>query len=311
MAVAEAFEAAVRDGRLDLPLPGSGGTLRRWRALVELAADDLCVARLAEAHLDALAILDELAGPAAAPGTRWGVWAARPPGQAVTARPVDGGWLLDGVKPWCSGARACTHALVTAQAPDGYRLLAVDLASARPVDGTWAAVGMAGSDTLDVDLTGVVGQPVGGPEAYLERPGFWHGALAVAACWYGGAVGLGRTLLDAAGRRPLGEHALAHLGAVDAALSAVDVGLREAAAAVDAAPREDQRRRAGRVRAQTERAATEVLDRVGRATGAGPLCRDARHAHLAADLPVYLRQSHAEADLAALGALAVERRPQW
>lgn len=50
------FASAVADGRLDLPLPGSGRTLERWRGLVELAADDLCVARLAEAHLDALAI---------------------------------------------------------------------------------------------------------------------------------------------------------------------------------------------------------------------------------------------------------------
>ena len=64
--VGQGFAAAVHDGRLDLPLPGSGGTLQRWRALVDLAADDLCVARLAEAHLDALAILAELGGPPAA-----------------------------------------------------------------------------------------------------------------------------------------------------------------------------------------------------------------------------------------------------
>ena len=310
-AVGEAFDLLVRQGRLDLPMPGSGGTLERWRALVELAADDLCVARLVEAHLDALAVLAELGGPPPPRGSRWGVWAARPPVGGVTARPVDGGWLLDGVKPWCSGARACSHALVTAQAPDGYRLLAVELATARPVHDTWPAVGMAGSDTLDVDLTGVVGQAVGGPGDYLDRPGFWHGAMAVAACWYGGAVGIARTLLVTAGRRTPSEHALAHLGAVDAALSAVEGALRDAAAAVDRDPLADQHRRAARLRAQTERAATEVLDRVGRATGAGPLCKDERHALLAADLPVYLRQSHGEADLATLGALALETGPGW
>lgn len=310
--VAAALAALVSGGSLDLPLPGSGETLRRWRALVALGADDLCVARLAEAHLDALAILAEMGGPHPPPGSRWGVWAARPPGAPVTARPVQGGFLLEGTKPWCSGARACTHALVTADAPDGYRLLAVDLASARPLPGTWAAVGMSGSDTLDVDLTGVLGSPVGGPGAYLDRPGFWHGAIAVAACWHGGAVGAGRTLLAAAGRRrEPGPYLLAHLGAVDAALSAVDVALREAADAVDADPLADQQRRAARVRAQCERAATEVLDRVGRATGAGPLCQDAEHARRAADLPVYLRQSHAEADLAGLGALVLERGPDW
>ena len=267
------------------------------------------MARLAEAHLDALAILAELDGPQAPAGSRWGVWAAHPPEPALTACRVDGGWRLTGVKPWCSGARTCTHALVTADAPDGYRLFAVELGDARPVPGTWLAVGMAGSDSLDVDLTGVTAVPVGGPGSYLERPGFWHGALAVAACWYGGAVGVGSALLHA--QRSLGPHALAHLGAVDAALSAVSTALREAAAAVDADPRADQQRRAARVRAHTEAAATEVLDRVGRALGAGPLCRDPRHAALTADLPVYLRQSHAEGDLAGLGALALEADPGW
>lgn len=305
--VGRAFQVAVDNGRLDLPLPGSGSTLQRWRALVDLAAEDLCVARLAEAHLDALAILAELDGPPPPAGSRWGVWAAHPPTPALTARDTTGGWELTGVKPWCSGARACTHALITADAPDGYRLFAVDLAAARPVAGTWPAVGMAGSDSLDVDLTGVRAQAVGGPGDYLNRPGFWHGAIAVAACWYGGAVGVGRALLA----RSLGPHALAHLGAVDAALSAVELGLREAAAAVDAEPSADQRRRAVRLRSQTERAATEVLERVGRALGAGPLCRDPLHAARVADLPVYLRQSHAETDLATLGGLALQTDPAW
>ncbi len=308
-AVTAAFRACVDEGRLDLPLPGSGGTLQRWRALVELAAVDLCVARLAEAHLDALAVLAELAGPPAPAGSRWGVWAAHPPEPALTARPVPDGWRLSGTKPWCSGARALTHALVTADAPDGYRLFAVDLAGTRAVPGTWPAVGMAGSDSLDVVFPDTPAVAVGGPGSYLDRPGFWHGAVAVAACWHGGAVGLGRALRTSAARR--GPHALAHLGAVDAALSAVAVALQEAAAAVDADPQADQHRRAARVRAQTERAATEVLDRVGRALGAGPLCRDAQHAALAADLPVYLRQSHAETDLAQLGELALLQDPGW
>jgi alkylation response protein AidB-like acyl-CoA dehydrogenase len=312
--VTQQFHSAVRAGRLDLPLPGRGATLQRWRALLELAADDLCVARLAEAHLDALAILDELDGPPVPTGSSWGVWAAHPPSPSLTARQDGGGWRLDGTKPWCSGARACTHALVTADAPDGYRLFAVDLTGARPVPGTWHAVGMAGSDSLDVEFTDVPATAVGGPGAYLDRPGFWHGAMAVAAVWHGGAIGVARALLDAPGRRVLGPHALAHLGAVDAALSGVSVALEAAAAQVDADPEDktgDARLTGLRLRAQTERTAADVLDRVGRALGAGPLCRDARHAALTADLPVYLRQSHAEADLAGLGALVLERGAQW
>jgi hypothetical protein len=35
--------------------------------------------------------------------------------------------------------------------------------------------------------------------------------------------------------------------------------------------------------------------------GATPFCRDSHFARLAADLPVFVRQSHAEKDLAQLG----------
>ncbi|MGJ6967212.1 hypothetical protein ACSDR0_35375 [Streptosporangium sp. G11] len=63
----------MESGRLDLPLPGGGGTRRRWEALSSLARRDLSLARLCEGHADALAILAELAGPAPATGSRWGV----------------------------------------------------------------------------------------------------------------------------------------------------------------------------------------------------------------------------------------------
>jgi hypothetical protein len=50
---------------------------------------------------------------------------------------------------------------------------------------------------------------------------------------------------------------------------------------------------------------------VGRALGAGPLCKDASLAQLYADLPVFMRQSHAERDLEAVGKLvaALEDAP--
>jgi hypothetical protein len=61
-----------------------------------------------------------------------------------------------------------------------------------------------------------------------------------------------------------------------------------------------------RVRATVERGCDEVLARTGRATGAAPLCQDEAHGRRVADLTAYLRQSHAEADLAAAGALVLE-----
>ena len=116
-----------------------------------------------------------------------GVWAANPPAAPLTATRADGGWVLDGTKPWCSGAGTCDHALVTARTDDGYRLFAVDLEGATPVDGSWPSAALAGSDSRSVRFDRHPAEPVGGPEEYLDRPGFWHGAVGVAAVWVGGA----------------------------------------------------------------------------------------------------------------------------
>ena len=286
----------------ELPLPGRGATAERFHRLADLGRRDPVAARLGEGHADALAIRAELGddGEDGHGGAgRWGVWAAVP--TSVRAVQSPHGWRLTGDRPWCSGAAWCTHALVTAEADDGIRLFAVtnEPPHAVALDGTWPAVGMAASDSRTIRFTDAPARPVGRPGEYVNRPGFWHGGIGVAACWYGGALGIADLLREKA----TDPHAFAHLGAVDVALGAARAVLREAAAAIDADPAAIQHRLALRVRATVEAAATEVIDRVGRATGAGPLCRDDRHAHRVADLTVYLRQSHAEKDLEQLGRL--------
>ncbi|MGW9451387.1 acyl-CoA dehydrogenase [Streptomyces sp. NPDC055632] len=309
---AERFVRWVEDGAGQLPLPGSGGTQERFTALQSLGRADLSLARLAEGHADATAILHELGAPAPAVGERWGVWAAQPPGTTLRARPDGGdGWRLDGLKKYCSGAHTCTHALVTADTDDGYRLFSVatDHPGYAPVAGTWRAVGMAGSDTPDVQFTAVPARAIGGVDAYLRRPGFAHGGVGVAACWLGGARGVADALFAAARHRAPDPLAAAHLGAVDVLLHSAQWALDAAAAAIDAEPLEDgppAQLRAARVRALVADVCVRVLDEVGRALGAGPLCHDAEHAQRVADLTVYIRQHHAERDLAALGRLVTE-----
>ncbi len=313
-AVAAAFADAVESGRLSLPLPGGGRTRERWAVLADLAGEDLSLARLAEGHADALAILAELGHAAPSAGSRWGVWAAQPPGPGLVASRVGRSWRLDGIKQYCSGAHSCTDALVTATAPDGSRLFAVSTRGLVPVPGTWPATGMAGSDTLDIRFAGIPAEPVGGPGGYVDRPGFAHGGAGVAACWYGGARGVGRTLLAAAAERDIGPYAQAHLGAVDVALSTAKTVLDVAAGQIDADPDDRQdggRRRALRVRAFVEAVCTEVMQRVGRALGAGPLCHDEAHSRRVADLTVYVRQHHAERNLAELGTLVADSGTSW
>jgi len=314
-ATATAFAEAIESGRLNLPLPGGGRTRERWAVLADLAGEDLSLARLAEGHADALAILAELGVLASPPaGSRWGVWAAQPPGPGLMASRTSGGWRLDGTKQYCSGAHSLTDALVTAAAPDGNRLFTVSTHGLCPVRGSWPATGMAASDTFDVEFADIPAEPVGVPGSYTSRPGFAHGGAGVAACWYGGARAVGRVLLAAAAERDVGPHARAHLGAVDIALSSARAALDAAAAEIDADPediRDGGRLRALRVRALVEAVATEVMYRVGRALGAGPLSHDEAHSRRVADLTVYVRQHHAERDLAELGALESDRGTTW
>lgn len=296
------FVSAVKE----LPLPGHGHTADRLLALADLGRQDPVLARLGEGHADATAILAELGTDVGdeARGEPWGVWAAVP--RSVRAVRDGDGWRLTGDRPWCSGAGVCRYALVTAQADDGDRLFAVDLSQpgVQALDGTWPAVGMARSDSRTVRFDQVRATAVGEPGQYVGRPGFWHGGIGVAACWYGGATGIADRLLAASRERDLSPHALAHLGAVDGLLTGARLMLLDAAARIDADPTEMQEQLAFRVRTTVETAATQVIDRVGRALGAAPLCMDGAHAARVADLTVYLRQSHAEADLAHLGELA-------
>jgi len=292
-----------------LPLPGQGRTLERWRVLAAVAAVDLGLIKLFEGHTDALAILAELGAEPPEAASTWGVWAAEPPQARLLLAERPGGRVeLSGRKAWCSGAASVSHALVTAwDADERQCLVAVALGQpgVRVTREGWHAVGMASTSSVDVLFEGALGTRVGAPDDYVRRPGFWQGGAGIAACWYGATAAVGESL-RAHCRRREEPHARAHLGAVDTALVCARAALREAAAWFDAHPQADAELVARRVRAGVEASAEQVLTHAGRALGAGPFCRDARAARRLADLPVFLRQSHAERDLAAQAGRVVE-----
>jgi len=94
-------------------------------------------------------------------------------------------------------------------------------------------------------------------------------------------------------------------------LGAAAALLRELAARIDADPLDAHKEGVIRVRSFVERAATDIVDRVGRALGPGPLCADRSHAQRCADLTTFLRQSHAERDWQALGQAVSQRVSAW
>lgn len=290
--------------RTPLPLPGSGSTQERLDALVALGHEDLSLAKVVEPHHDAVAIGADLDHPID-PGGVWAVWAAAPPFAVVRATPAGNRWRLDGTKAFCSGADLVTHALVTADDDGHDRLFAMALDQPGVhVDEqapTWVGPGMADARTVTLRLDAVEAVAVGGPDGYVERPGFWHGAIGIAAVWTGGARAVA-DLLERSDR--LDEHGLAHRGAVRAALHTATALLDDAARRIDASPTADAQRLALAVRAGVADAVDTVLHHVGRATGPGPLAFDAAHVRRVTDLQVFVRQHHAERDLARLGGLA-------
>jgi hypothetical protein len=302
-----------------LPLPGSGETLARWQFLADVAAHDLALVKIYEAHADALAILSELRyepPPENETPNIWAVWAARSPHNDLRFTAHTGTQIrLSGTKAWCSGARIVSHALVTCVDASGDDWLAAVATREHGVSIStrgWNAVGMAATQSVEVDFDNVRATLIGPSGAYVQRPGFWHGGAGIAACWYGGATALAGSLFETAQRRD-NPHLHAHLGEADVALTAARACLRESAREIDAAPRDDAMQLALRTRGVIESTVETTLRACARGLGAAPFCRDSRFARMAADLPVFVRQSHAEADLAQLAQLTVARgdRGDW
>jgi len=291
--------------RLVLPLPGGGKTAERHAALYEFGRLDLTLARLVEAHTDALAIVAE-AGRAARAGNLYGVWASDGPLSLLTlSRSDDGTLRLNGTKRYCTGAPFLDAALVTAHLGEENLLLDISLnAKGLTVDASeWAATAFSETLTATVVFDNVPVREqdiVGGPNWYLTRRGFWHGASGPAACWAGGASGLVDAARELNRRDP---HSRAQQGALEAADWGLRALLTQAGQEIDADPQDaagQARRRAMMVRHLIERMCTDVLDRFGRATGPQLLAFDARIALRYSELALYIRQCHAERDLATI-----------
>jgi alkylation response protein AidB-like acyl-CoA dehydrogenase len=305
----ETLIARVREVAAEpIPLPGSGHTAERHERLLAVGREDLSLARLVEAHWDAVAILAE-AGRAAEPGALYGVWAAEAPGKVLRME----GLVISGSKPFCSGAGIVDRALVTVKEPEAW-LVDVDLRQRGDAfsfdESAWKTTAFAETKTalatfnaMSVNESDVIGQS----GFYLARPGFWHGACGPAACWAGGAGGL----LDWAVKQKRNDpHTLAHLGAMRAAVWSMETALQAAGREIDAAwdDVEAGQARALIVRHIVEQGCTEVMRRVARAYGPHPLAMDEGIARRLQELDLYVRQSHAERDLEALGSLTLRIR---
>jgi hypothetical protein len=273
--VADALEA----GQLTLPRDPS----KRIARLAAWGRADPTFARLAAGHVNAVTILAELGGPP--PGRRvWGVWTVSP--QSVTAAQQRGGWMLSGLRPDCVGTDVCRRCLLTARTDAGICLYAADVADLDVV----TEIPAAADGGRTVALSAVPGLQLGDVDAYACRPGRWRHRVEVAACWYGGALGLADLLPDRD-----------RCGVADL-LSVAERLLTGAAARIETLLWSDQRALADHVCRGVRRVVVQVIERVEQTGPSGD--RVARrladlraHLHMAAPVGAgaYARGQHVAA----------------
>lgn len=267
--------------------------------------ENLSLARLAEAHFDALAILAE-ADRTPDANVLYGVWASERKGEPLRIVSEAEGSHILGVKMFCTGAGIIDRALITVGQPDPI-LIDLDLAvfaDKLKVDlSDWKVNAFRETRTATVRFLKLPFERenvIGDSGWYLRRPGFSHGACGSASCWAGGSVGLFDYAITQSRCDP---HTLAHLGAIKASAWALQAYLTTAGHEIDADPLDCRRAqiRALTVRHLVEQECTAVLQRLGRAYGPHPLAMDKLVSERYQELELYLRQCHAERDLECLG----------
>ncbi|MBB5699707.1 acyl-CoA dehydrogenase family protein [Sphingomonas yantingensis] len=235
-------ELVTRAARVSAPgdPADTGSLMALLRLLYDAGRIDLPLARLLEGHVDATQIVHRYGddaqrsrlATAGRSGALLGVWNAALAGEPL--RESDG--RLSGGKSFASGAGVISHALVTAETPDGPQLILLDLESVPPaIDReVWHVVGMQRSETHVVRWSDAALDPgdlIGKPGDYVREPWFSGGALRFAAVQAGGIAALVDWVRDhlVAVDRADDPHQLGRLAALHAAAEAAAGAVRTAA----------------------------------------------------------------------------------
>jgi alkylation response protein AidB-like acyl-CoA dehydrogenase len=176
---------------------GDAGADALLKLFMLLGEGSLAVARLYEAHVNALQLIlrygsEPLAAQTARDAAQkhiFALWVTDPPGKELRLEPDGNGFVLSGIKDFCSGAGAATRALITAADATGTRMLAVRLEpETRVLPSRIKLGGMRAAVTGSVDFSGMVvaeSALIGKAGDYLKEPVFSAGA------WRGSAAALG------------------------------------------------------------------------------------------------------------------------
>jgi hypothetical protein len=299
----QTFLATARGGA-GLPFPGDGATVDRFNVLRTTSACNPSVGRLLEAHCDAQAIFHE-ANVEIPQNMAMAVWATSSLSR-VAGTKTRNGILLNGTQHFCGGAGVVDGALMTVSCDDGERLvfihlnqigIEVDLSKWKTSAFSEASVGTVRITNVEIREADMVGDPY----FYSSRPGFWWGAVGVAACW----AGITDRLIDLQRQRltRCDEIANVQLGLQSALCWSINASLDFAGRLIDQPSSESARRLALSVRHQVASAGAKILESIEHEAGPAPFAFDPDWVQAVTELRMALGQYHGDRDLGELGNL--------
>jgi alkylation response protein AidB-like acyl-CoA dehydrogenase len=310
------FTALAERGLLTATLPescgglglghGAQGAAGLLRLFILLGQASLPVARLFEAHVNALQLIErygtaqmaETAARDAAQGHLFALWVTDPFDAKLAMKPLGENFVLQGGKAFCSGAGRATRALITAALDTETRMLIVPLEpGARVLPSPIKLGGMRAAITGSVDFSGMVVATdalLGADGDYLREPVFSAGAWRGSAAALGGLtalVELHRNELRSR-RRDADPHQRARFGQLLIALETANLWMREAAlrGCLEDAPPEEIVAYINLARLAVETACLDALRLTQRSLGLGAFIAGSQAELLCRDLATYLRQ---------------------
>ena len=318
--------------------PYRGDVFTLWMLTKEIAKADLSLARCWEGHANSLVLLDGMANDEQKQrwfegivqrGEKWVAWSGEPQSRAPGEQAkfgthlerVDGGWVLDGTKAFCTSAGGARWALLlvntagpggarhaSADAADTLLLLACDLddPSVR-FDGTWwDPIGMRStvSHVAKFDRTFIPEENlVGAPGQYLREgwqtcfvPHYASSFLGAAEAAYEYALDYIRTQNKA--DDPYVQHHVAKMGMN---VETAHLWLVHVARLWEKGKYAEAQVAGSRARHLVEHLALETVDHCVRACGARALNRPSPIERVMRDLAMYVRHDNDDQVLATIG----------
>jgi alkylation response protein AidB-like acyl-CoA dehydrogenase len=309
-----------------------------WMMTKEIAAADLALARCWEGSANSMVLIDGLGTDAqkrswfrgaVERGEKWVVWSGEPQARAsnenlrfgTTLEIVDGGYVLNGVKAFCTSAGGARWALllVNPAGPGGARhasesaaetvlLLACDLQdpSVRTDGAWWDPIGMRAtvSHAVHFDRTFIPEENLLGTPGQYLRDG-WQTCFVpqYAASFLGAAEAAYSYGVDFLRHQNKTDdpYVLHHVAKMAVNVETMHLWLRHIATMWENGRYAEAQAAGSRIRHLAEHLATETVDHCVRACGARVLNRPGPIERILRDLAIYIRHDNDDQVLATIG----------